>query len=199
LGVAAARDFGNFSIMRNCFLRYATPTMLALGLALAATLVAESATAETAGAAAVKRLGGSGAWEAYVDDAPGGKICFLVGKPNKVDPAHAKPDEVRMSVTHRPSDKVANVVNFILGYRAKTGSDAVLDIDGKKFPLFTDKDGAWTRDAATDRAVVIAMTKGNAAIVKAEPERGRPTADAYDLGGFTATVGMIDKACGVKR
>ncbi|HXE16743.1 MAG TPA: invasion associated locus B family protein [Stellaceae bacterium] len=178
--------------------RYAALAVLALG-AVAMALPAVPVLAQKNTPAPVKKLGESGAWEAYVDDAPGGKICFVIGKPKKVDAAHAKPDDVRMSVTHRPSDKVANVVNFILGYKAKGNSDAVLDIDGKKFPLFTDKDGAWTRDAATDRAVVIALTRGRDATIKAEPERGKPTADTYDLSGFTAAVQMIDKACGVKR
>jgi hypothetical protein len=183
--------------MRNPFIFYVALTMLALSPALMLLVASRHAAAQKA--APVQRLGNSGAWDAYVDDAPGGKICFLVGKPVKVDSGHAKPDEVRMSVTHRPADKVANVVNFILGYRAKADSDAVLDIDGKKFPLFTDKDGAWTRDAPTDRAVVNAMTRGKTAIIKAEPDHGKPTADTYDLSGFTAAVGMIDKACGLKR
>ena len=183
--------------MRNPFILYVALTVLALSPTLALLAVPGHAAAQKA--VPVQKLGGTGAWEAYVDDAPGGKICFIVGKPNKVDSGHAKPDEVRMSVTHRPSDKVANVVNFILGYRAKADSDAVLDIDGKKFPLFTDKDGAWTRDAPTDRAVVNAMSRGRDATIKAEPDRGKPTADTYDLTGFTATLGMIDKACGVRR
>jgi len=149
--------------------------------------------------APVTRLGSSGIWDAYEDDAPGGKICFLVGKPSKIDKGHSKPDDVRMSVTHRPADKVANVVNFILGYRAKPDSDALLDIDGQKFPLFTNKDGAWTRDAQTDKKVVRAMTRGRSAVIKAEPERGTPTADTYDLTGFTSALELIDKACGIRR
>jgi hypothetical protein len=185
--------------MRNRILFSAALTVLATGLALAPTVLPNQAFGQKAGVTPVKRLGGSGAWEAYVDDAPGGKICFVIGKPKKVDGGHAKPDEVRMSVTHRPADKVANVVNFILGYRPKPNSDAVLDIDGRKYPLFTDKDGAWTRDAATDRAVVAAMTRGRGAVIKAEPDHGRPTADTYDLAGFTAAVELIDKTCRVRR
>lgn len=183
--------------MRNVSLRFAALAVLALASAPMTLSAAWAALKDKP--APVKKLGESGAWESYVDDAPGGKICFVIGKPKKVDNAHAKPDDVRMSVTHRPADKVANVVNFILGYKAKPNSDAVLDIDGRKFPLFTDKDGAWTRDAATDRAVVTALTRGRDAIIKAEPEHGKPTADTYDLSGFTAAVQMIDKACGVKR
>jgi hypothetical protein len=168
-----------------------------MALALSPAVVAVAA--PRAAISQVKRLGGTGAWEAYLDEAQGGKICYLIGKPKKVEGGHIKPDDVRMSVTHRPSDKVANVINFILGYRAKKDSDATLDIDGKKFSLFTDKDGAWTRDAATDRAVVNALTKGKSASLKATGEHGGVTKDVYDLNGFTAAVSLIDKACGVKR
>jgi hypothetical protein len=181
-----------FSAMPNRSLFYAALTALVLCPTLAAVA------APKADVSAVKRLGGTGAWEAYIDDAPGGKICYLIGKPKKTEGGHAK-SEIRMSVTHRPADKVANVVNFTLGFRAKKDSDATLDIDGKKFPLFTDKDGAWARDAATDRAVVNAMTKGKDAVLKAEPDRGGPATNVYDLSGFTAGIGLIDKACGIKR
>ena len=145
----------------------------------------------------MKRLGASGPWQAYEDDAPGGKICFLVGKPIKTEGGRAA--EVRMSVTHRPADKVANVVNFILGFRARTDSDAMLAVDGRRFALFTDKNGAWTRDAPTDRAVVMAMSRGRKALIRAQPERGRPATHSYDLGGFDEALQLIDKACGVRR
>jgi hypothetical protein len=176
-------------------LLYAALTALVLSPAVAAQ---QNDTAARANASQVKNLGGTGAWAAYVDDAQGGKICYLIGKPKKIEGGGAKND-VRMSVTHRPSDKVANVVNFNLGYRAKKDSDATLEINGKKFSLFTDKDGAWTRDAATDRTVVNAMTKGTSASLRATGEHGGTTRDVYDLSGFTATVELIDKACGVKR
>ncbi len=183
--------------MRNRLLLYAALAALALSWASVSLFASRPAAAQKV--APVTRLGASGTWEAYEDDAPGGKICFLVSKPSKIDKGHAKPDDVRMSVTHRPADKVANVVNFILGYRAKQDSDALLDIDGQKFPLFTNKDGAWTRDAQTDKRVVRAMTRGRNAVIKAEPERGTPTADSYDLTGFTSALDLIDKACGIRR
>ena len=179
--------------MPKPFLIYAALTVLALCPAMGARA------ASKADVSAVKHLGGTGAWEAYIDDAPGGKICYLIGKAKKAEGGRGKAEDVRMSVTHRPADKVSNVVNFTLGFRAKKDSDAILDIDGKKFPLFTDKDGAWARDSTTDRAVVNAMTRGKDAILKAEPEHGGPTTEVYDLTGFTAGVGLIDKACGIKR
>ena len=43
------------------------------------------------------------------------------------------------------------------------------------------------------------MAKGKQAIVKGVPEKGPPTAETYSLAGFTQTLALIDKACGVKR
>jgi len=183
--------------MRNCpFLPVAAA---ALALCFAPLPAASLAQAQRGNVAPVTRLGTSGPWAAYEDDAPGGKICFLVGKPQKIDGGRANAAEVRMSVTHRPADKVANVVNFILGFRARTDSDAVLAVDARRFALFTDKNGAWTRDAPTDRAVVIAMSRGRRAMIRAEAEHGGPMTDSYDLSGFKEALQMIDMACRVKR
>ena len=69
----------------------------------------------------------------------------------------------------------------------------------QKFSLFTDKEGAWTRDAATDKEVVEAMAKGREAMIKGVSARGTATTDIYPLEGFTQALNAIDKACGVKR
>lgn len=167
---------------------------------LVAVLPATAAdTAKPAAAPAkVTSLGGGAGWDAYADDTPRGKICYLIGKPKKSEPAE-KRERVQLSVTHRPGDHVENVVNFALGYRAKEGSDAALEIGAKKFALFTDKDGAWARDAATDAAVVAALAKAGAAVLKATPGKGAATTDHYEMKGFAAALALIDKACGVKR
>ena len=166
---------------------------------LAALASFAAASAFAAEASKVTALGGDSGWEAYEDDAPGGKICYLIGKPKRTEPASVKREIVHMSVTHRPADKVENVVNFVLGYRAKDGGDAAVDINGKQFVLFTDKDGAWTRDAASDAALVKALTKAKLITLKASPAKGANTTDHYDMTGFAAALALIDKACAVKR
>lgn len=168
-------------------------------VALAPVLLPIPAAVAADKAGGVARLGGANGWDAYLDQGTRGKICFLIGKPKRVEGAHAKSDDVRMSVTHRPREHAENVINFILGFRAKKDSDAALAVDGRKFDLFTDKDGAWARDSATDRAIVTAMMRGKAATVKVEAERGKAGVDTYDLIGFGAALALIDKACGVRR
>ena len=146
-----------------------------------------------------ERLGGAQSWTAYKAPEKNGQICYLVGEPAKSEPANIKRDPVHLLVTHNTADKTSNVVSFVAGYAFKENSDAELDVDGKSFKLFTNKDTAWARDAATDKAIVEAMVKGNQAVIKGTSSRGTATTDTYSLTGFTQALGLIDKACSVKR
>ncbi len=86
-----------------------------------------------------------------------------------------------------------------MGYPYKDATDAELTIDTHKFVLFTSKDSAWSRDAATDKAMVDALAKAKQAVLKGTSARGTNTTDTYSLDGFAAMLAQIDKACGVKR
>jgi hypothetical protein len=149
---------------------------------------------------AITKLGTAQGWEAYADTTKGGKICYLIGKPTKTEkPANLKRAAVLASVTHRPAEKRTSEISFDAGYTFKEGSDADLVIDGTtKFSLFTNKNAAWTRDAATDKAVVEALAKGHQAVISGTSSRGA-THDTYSLAGFAHALSEIDKACGVKR
>ncbi|HET7594778.1 MAG TPA: invasion associated locus B family protein [Stellaceae bacterium] len=147
----------------------------------------------------VVRLGGAQGWEAYSDTEKGHKICYLVGEPSKSEPAGAKRSKVSVSITHRPAEKISNEVSFNAGYLFKEGSDAELMVDNRKFSLFTNKDAAWARDPATDKAVVEALAKGKQAVFKGTSARGTETTDTYSLAGLGQALGQIDKTCGVKR
>jgi hypothetical protein len=152
-----------------------------------------------AAAAPAQRIGGVGAWNAYLYKARSGRVCYLAGAPQKSEPAKFKRKPRSATVTHRPDENVANVVSFNEGYQLKPGSDASLDVDGANFDLFTKGDAAWSRTSDLDKAIVEAMAKGKQAVVKGAPEKGPPTTDTYSLAGFTQTLALIDKACGIKR
>jgi invasion protein IalB len=141
-----------------------------------------------------ERLGEpSGPWTAYTYKVANGKVCYLVGEPEK------KRKGANALVTHNTADKTSNVVSFIEGYTFPEKAEAELDIDGQKFKLFTEKDTAWARDGETDRKIVEAMIRGKEAVLKGAPAKGAPTTDSYSLIGFTQALTEIDKACGVKR
>jgi hypothetical protein len=168
--------------------------LLAAGLPLLGEGAAAQGTSET-----ISKLGGAQGWQAYLDNAKGQKVCYLIGEPSKSEPGSAKRAKVFASVTHRPHDKISNEVSFNAGYLFKEGSDAEVTVDSKKFELFTNKDTAWARDATTDKALVDALAKGKQVMMKGVSARGTATIDTYTLAGFGQALGEIDKACGVKR
>ena len=67
-------------------------------------------------------------------------------------------------VTNRPSKKIKGEVNFIAGYTFK-GSSVKVSIGKTTFELFTEDDGAWSRDQSSDFKLVNSMKKGNRMIV----------------------------------
>src|ERR1700757_785525 len=180
-------------------------SLITLVLPLAIPTAAEPAKKKSGTAApatpnaAAQRLGATEGWTAYLYKEKSGQVCYLAGEPQKSEPANAKRKPPTALVTHRPEEKVANVVSFVEGYALKEGSDASLDIGGAKLDLFTKGDSAWARTADLDKTIVEAMAKGRQAIVKGTPQRGQPTTDTYALAGFAQALAMIDKACGIKR
>jgi hypothetical protein len=145
------------------------------------------------------RLGAADAWTAYAYSERSGKVCYLTGVPWKSEPAGGKRKHPLAMVTHRPGEKVANVVSFVEGYPLKEGSEVSLDIGGAKFDLFTKGDSAWARTAELDKAIVEAMAKGKQVTVKGTPQKGLAIIDTYSLDGFAQALALIDKACDVKR
>ncbi len=145
------------------------------------------------------RIGGAKGWDAFAYTEKGAKVCYLVGQPAKSEPAGLSRGRVDAYVTHRPADKAVNVVHFDAGYAFKEGAVAELDVDGRKFQLFTAKDAAWANDAVEDKAVTEALGKGKRAILKGSSARGTGTTDTYALDGFKDALAAIDKACGVRR
>jgi hypothetical protein len=148
---------------------------------------------------AAEQLGQSGSWTAYRAQDGTGQVCYVVGEPEKTAPAGAARKPPMAMVTHRPGEKIANVVSFVEGYPIKPGSEVSIDIGGSKFDLFTKDDSAWARTAVLDRMIVTTLGKAKRVVVRGEPQKGPATTDTYALTGFPKALALIDKACGVKR
>lgn len=146
-----------------------------------------------------KEVGGAKGWIGYAYAEKDGKVCYLVGHPNKIEPASTGKARIDAMVTERPHESQLDVVNFDAGVLFKSGSDATLDIDGKTFSLFTDKETAWARDSATDKAVTEALAKGRRATLKGTSAHGKMVTQTYSLDGFSDALAAIDKACNLRR
>ena len=147
---------------------------------------------------AAQPLGQSGSWTAYQAQDGTGLVCYVMAQPQKSEPAGSSRKAMAM-VTHRPGEKIANVISFVEGYPIKPGSEVQIDIGGSKFDLFTKDDSAWARTAELDRMIVASLGKAKQVVVRAAPQKGAATTDTYALAGFAKALALIDKACGVKR
>ena len=98
-------------------------------------------------------------------------------------------------MTNRPAENIKGEVNFIAGYNYKKNSSVKVKINKKTFDLFTQQDGAWSREPSVDAKLVKAMKNGNRMTVIGTSSRGTKTTDTYSLSGFTAVKKRIDKAC----
>jgi hypothetical protein len=146
-----------------------------------------------------KPLGSVGAWTAYLAENKAGKVCYLVGHPERSEPAAMKRKPAMAMVTHRTEDNVSNVVSFDEGYPISEDGDVIVEVGPEKFSLFAKNDTAWARTSELDRTIVGALAKEKQAIVKAAPKKGHATTDTYSLSGFSKALTLIDKACDVKR
>ena len=181
-------------------LSLAAALLAAMPAAQAAKPKKEPPAAPSGGVASTtESLGASGPWSAYASRDKTGRVCYLVGQPQKSDSAGTPRKAPSAMVTHRPAENIANVVSFVEGYALKDGSEVALEVGDKKFELFTKDDGAWARTAELDRTIVGTLAHAKSAIVKGTPQKGRPTTDVYSLAGFAKALALIDKACGVKR
>lgn len=134
-------------------------------------------------------------WAAYSYGGAKGKVCYALSKPTEMSPGDRNHGDVFFFVSNRPGEGVANEPMVMVGYPFKEGSSVTIDIDGKKFSLFTKGDGAWVENAAQERELVGAMKAGREMRVSAVSSRNTDTSYKYSLSGVTAAIDAADKAC----
>ena len=114
--------------------------------------------------------GHGGSWTAYASGEKSGRICYLVGQPEKTDSAGiARKPPVAM-VTHRPSENITNVVSFVAGYPLKTGSDVALEV-GKEIRSVHQGRQRLGAHAPISTGRSSALAAGRTAIVKGTPRK----------------------------
>jgi len=104
--------------------------------------------------------------------------------------------------------KVRNEVQTLMGYPLQPTSDSFThsaDIDGKSYPMksipddpataIKDNEAAWLASMDDEAGFVAALKKGSKLVVHGTSGKGTKTTDTYSLGGVTAAMDAIDKAC----
>ncbi len=155
-------------------------------LLLAALSVAFAATA--AFAQAPVRINQNKAWGSYNYKSPEGTLCYILSIPTEKQPSDRDHGDVFFTLTDHPGDNSTLEPQFMVGYAFRDESKVVLDIDGRKFNMFTRGNNAWMENPAEEGLVVEAMKTGRAMSLTGESRRGTKTTYAYSLSGVTASL-----------
>ncbi|MBO6756787.1 MAG: hypothetical protein JJ902_10715 [Roseibium sp.] len=134
-------------------------------------------------------------WAAYSLASGSGKVCYALTKPTQMLPADRNHGDVFFFVTSRPAEGVSSEPSLLVGYPLKDQSAVTADVDGTAFSLFTNNDGAWVDNAATEAQLVAAMKAGREMTVRGESSRGTKTTYRFSLSGVTAAINTAQQAC----
>ena len=164
-------------------------------LATAVTALSVSGLVMTyAQAQAPTRIKQHNAWGAYSHAGDKGKVCYVLSIPTQKEPADRDHGDVFFMVAKHPGENVGLEPQFRVGYPFADNSKVILDIDGKKFSMFTKGSNAWMENPAEESSVVNAMRAGSKMSLSGESRRGTKTSYSYSLSGVTASLKEIE-AC----
>jgi invasion protein IalB len=181
-----------------------TPNRLALMLAATALALPSVAVAQpkppASPTAQATLLGQYGDWGAYTASPGGQKVCFALAKPSSsVDnPPNRRTaaNPVYMFISTRPAEKVSNEVSVLVtGYEFKPNTEASVAVGASSFAMYTQKDGAWVKNAAEETKLIETMRKGTDVVIKATTSRGTQTTDTFSLKGITQAVDRAAQEC----
>jgi invasion protein IalB len=145
-------------------------------------------------------LGQYGDWGAYTASPGGRKVCFALSKPtaSQDNPPNRRTaaNVVYMFISTRPDEKVKDEVSVLVtGYVFKPNSEATATVGAAGFPMYTQNDGAWVKNAAEEARLVDAMRKGADTLVKATTSRGTQTTDTFSLKGISQALDRVAQEC----
>lgn len=148
-------------------------------------------------AEAATQIGSFKQWNAYTHNDQEGKVCYIASQPqdSKYSSTIKGRDPAFFMVTTKPAKNIRNEASTIIGYPFKADSKVIVDIDGKKFTMFTQADGAWMEDQTQESALIAAMKAGTQMTVSGTSRRGTESSDSYSLSGITAALDAIAKEC----
>ena len=139
-------------------------------------------------------------WSVFEETSPI-EYCWSASQPK--ESVHTRGGEVvsvrrgdiLLLISFIPEKNVSGGVSFRSGYPFREGAEVSVDIDGKKFSLFTQGEMAWTSSDEEDGKLVEALKLGNEAVIVGVSSRGTTTKDTFSLMGVTAAIEDAKARC----
>ncbi len=171
-------------------------TSLRLGLLALIASFALAAGAAPSLAQQMQNLGTFKNWTAWKGTDANGEMCYIAAAPRATEPEGVRRSAIHFLIIHRKGLGTKNEVQTLIGYPFNTASsNASATVDGKTYPMVTEGEAAWLASTGDEINFVEALKAGSTLVVKGTSQRGTVTTDTYDLGGVTAAMAEIDKAC----
>lgn len=166
-----------------------TRSALLLSIAIVAGLTGAAA------AQSVQVIGTFKDWAAYSASEGAGAVCFAMAKPATVDPQPDGYTQAYLYLTHRPAENVSNELNLVAGFEFAPDQPATLNVGGKSFDLFTQKDAAWLLDTTQAQNLAGALRAGTTLVIQGTSDKGILVSETFSLSGATAASKAIDSGC----
>jgi hypothetical protein len=157
--------------------------LTSLAMAMAAGLATSPAMAQ-----APKLIKQNSDWSSFSAVVDGGKTCYILAVPKEKQPSDKDHGDVFFMLAYHAGDGASLQPQFKAGYEFKDDSKVTLNIDGKKYVMFTRGDSAWLENPAEESAVVESMRTGKSMSLTAFSRRGTQTSYTYSLSGVTASL-----------
>ena len=136
-------------------------------------------------------------WSVFVDEAAPQKYCYAATVPtdSRSSRRNIRRGDVFLLVSTFPSSNVRNEISVKLGFPADPNRPPVIEVDGKTFTMFSDREEAWLENPGADAQVVDAMRRGATAVVRSTSTRGTQLTDTFSLIGFSASLERVSALC----
>ena len=134
-------------------------------------------------------------WNVYKFQDGEETICYMASEPKKQEGNYTRRGDPAVLVTRRPGPRPLVEVSVQPGYTYQDGSDVEIQIDRRKFLLFTRGEHAWTPREEDDRNLIDAMKRGVNMTVRGTSTLSTYSLDTYSLLGFTAAHDAMIEAC----
>ena len=133
-------------------------------------------------------------WGAYAyKDPKVGEFCYILAIPTAKEPVDRDHGDVYFLVSRKPGSAEAYEPQVEVGYKLREGADVDIQVDGKRFAMFSKDNKAWLKDVNKENELVAAMRAGSTMKVSGESNRGTQTSYTYSLSGVTAALREINK------
>lgn len=119
--------------------------------------------------------------------------CYIASAPTSSKGSFRSRGQPYLMVVHKTA--ALDEVNASSGYPYAEKTDAIVNLSGGQYKLFTQGKVAWAYDAAQDAHLVATMKQGTSLTLRGESPLKTWSEDTYSLNGFSDAYARMKTLC----